>query len=96
MVEIKAKLSYYRVAPRKVRLVADLIRGKKADEALVQLSFIGKRSAPDIAKLLKSAISNAKNNYKVDTEAVDLYIKEIKVDGGPSRSEEHTSELQSH
>lgn len=82
--EIKAKLNYCRVSSRKVRLVAGLIRGKKVDEALAAVSFVVKKSAPDIAKLLKSAISNAKNNYKIDTETSDLYIKEIKVDEGPS------------
>jgi len=84
MKEIKAKLNYYRVAPRKARLVADLVRGKKVDEALAQLMFLSKRSAPAIAKLLRSALSNAKNNYKIDAEKTDLYIKEIKVDEGPS------------
>ncbi len=84
MTEIKAKLSYYKTAPRKVRLVADLVRGKKVDEAMAQLSFMGQKSAPDIAKLLKSAISSAKHNYKVDTEKENLYIKEIRVDEGPS------------
>ncbi|NOY35339.1 MAG: 50S ribosomal protein L22 [bacterium] len=84
MEEVKAKLSYHRIAPRKARLVAGLVRGKKVDEALAQLMFLGKRSAPAIAKLLKSALSNAKNNHKIDTEKTNLYIKEIKVDEGPS------------
>lgn len=84
MADIKAKLSYYRVAPRKSRLVADLIRGKKVDDALAQLSFAGKKSALAIAKLLKSAVSSAKHNYKIDTDKTDLYIREIKVDEGPS------------
>ncbi len=84
MTEIKAKLSYHKVAPRKTRLVADLIRGKKVDDALAQLMFLSKRSAPAIAKLLKSAMSNAKNNNKIDTEKANLYIKEIRVDEGPS------------
>ncbi len=84
MFNVKAKLSYYRVAPRKVRLVADLIRGKKVSDALAQLSFAGKRSAPAIAKLLKSAVSSAKHNFKIDTDKTDLYVKEIRVDEGPS------------
>lgn len=81
--EIIAKLNYYRMAPRKVRLVAGLIRGKKVNEVLAQLAFVGKRSAPDMAKLLKSAISNAKNNFKIKDEQ-NLYIKKITVDEGPT------------
>lgn len=81
--EITAKLNYYRMSPRKVRLAAGLIRGKKVKEVLVQLAFTSKRSAPDMAKLLKSAISNAKNNFKIKDEQ-NLYIKKIKVDEGPT------------
>jgi large subunit ribosomal protein L22 len=81
--EIIAKLNYYRMAPRKVRLVAGLIRGKKVNEVLSQLAFTSKRFAPDMAKLLKSAISNAKNNFKIKDEQ-NLYIKKIKVDEGPT------------
>ncbi len=83
MAEVTAKLKYYRVTPRKVRLVAGLIRGKNVKNAIIQLNFLEKKSAPIIAKLLKSAISNAKHNYKIDAEKTDLYIKEIKVDEGP-------------
>ncbi|MEW5907839.1 MAG: 50S ribosomal protein L22 [Patescibacteria group bacterium] len=82
--EIRAKLRYARMAPRKMRLVADLVRGQKIDKAFLQLSFSKKKSAPIIAKLLKSAVSNARHNYKIDTENKDLYIKEIRVDEGPS------------
>lgn len=81
--EIIAKLNYYRMAPRKVRLVAGLIRGKKVNEVLAQLAFVSKRSVPDMAKLLKSAISNAKNNFKIKDEQ-NLYIKKITVDEGPT------------
>lgn len=83
MAEATAKLKYYRVTPRKARLVASLIRGKNVKNAITQLNFLEKKSAPAIAKLLKSAISNAKHNYKIDAEKTDLYIKEIKVDEGP-------------
>jgi large subunit ribosomal protein L22 len=82
--DIKAKLNYYRMSPRKVRLVADLIRGKKTDDAVAQLTFCKKRSAPTFLKLLKSALSNAKNNFKTDTDKDNLYIKEIRVDEGPT------------
>jgi len=84
MSEITAKLSYYRIAPRKVRLVADLIRGKNTKAAVAQLTFLNKRSSPMMLKLLKSAISNAKNNAKIDVENTDLFVKTITVDDGPS------------
>jgi len=81
MIESKAKLSHLRVSPRKVRLVADLVRGRKIDDALAQLKFAEKKSAPIIAKLLKSAAANAKSNSKT-TEESDLYVSEIRVDEG--------------
>lgn len=84
MINIMAKLKYYHVAPRKVRLAADLVRGKKVKDAIVQLKFLKKESSNEIAKLLKSAVSNAKHNFKVDTNKEDLYVKEIRVDDGPS------------
>jgi len=76
-----AKLRYLRIAPRKVRLVADLIRRKKAEEAQNILQFTNKRAAPVLLKLLKTAISNAKNNFRLDEG--NLYISKILVDGGP-------------
>ena len=82
--EITAKLNYYRMTPRKIRLVADLVRGKKAKEALSQLKFSSKKAAPIIAKLLKSAISNAKNNLKIKKDEENLYVKKITVDEGPT------------
>ncbi len=80
--EYRAKLSYLRIAPRKTRLVADLIRGKSANFARDQLSFSTKRATEPLLKLLNSAISNAKNlNENVNED--DLYIKTITVDEGP-------------
>jgi len=78
---IEAYLRYLRIAPRKVRLVADLIRGKKVLEAQNILNFTTKRAAPILLKLLKSAISNAKHNFGL--EKPNLYISEIRVDEGP-------------
>ena len=78
--EIKASLNYLRIAPRKVRSVIDLIRGKEIGEAEMQLKFIARRASAPILKLLKSAIANAKNNFNVDKE--NLFIKEIKVNEG--------------
>ena len=57
--EVKAKLRFVRVGPRKARLVADLIRGKRSEEALNILTFTKKAAAKIVVKLLKSAIANA-------------------------------------
>ncbi len=76
---MKAALKTYRQSPRKVRLVADLIRGKKTSDALVTLQFANKRAAVELTKLLKSAIANAKN---LDADESKLYIKEIQVNKG--------------
>lgn len=79
MASITAKLNDYRQSPRKVRVVARSIKGKKASDALVALGFLAKRPADPIAKLIASALANARN-LSVDTE--NLIIKEIRVDGG--------------
>ena len=79
--DIKAKAKYIRIAPRKVRLVADLVRGKKVQPALDQLQFSPKKAARPVSKLIQSAIANAVNNYELVES--NLYIKEIKVDEGP-------------
>ncbi|MFH1129182.1 MAG: 50S ribosomal protein L22 [Patescibacteria group bacterium] len=78
--EIKASLNYLRIAPRKVRSVIDLIRGKEIKEAEAQLKFLSRRASAPVYRLLKSAIANAKSNFNVDKE--NLFIKEIKVDEG--------------
>jgi len=78
---MKAYLSYLRIAPRKVRLVADLIRGRKVDEALKILDFTVKKPALPLKKLLLSALANAKHNF--NKEEKNLYIKRITVDEGP-------------
>ncbi len=81
MTEVKAKLRYMRIAPRKMRLLADLVRGVDLDKAKRQLGFNDKKGAEPLLKLLKSAESNAKNNFKLEPDK--LFVKEIKVDGGP-------------
>jgi large subunit ribosomal protein L22 len=78
--EIKAKLNYLHIAPRKVRLVVDLIKGMDAKEAKTQLRFMPQRVAGYLIKLIDSAISNAENNLKIDKEG--LFIKQIRVDEG--------------
>jgi ribosomal protein L22 len=79
---VRAKARYVRVAPRKVRLVADQIRGMHIDDALAILRFSPRSAASDLAKLLDSAAANAENNH--DLIADDLQITEIKVDEGPT------------
>ncbi len=81
MPEVVAKLRHLRIAPRKVRLVADLIRKKPVNEALVILDFTRKKAALPLKKLLNSAIANAKNNFQLDPS--NLYISKITVDEGP-------------
>lgn len=81
MTDVKAKLNYLRIAPRKARLTADLIRGRSAQDAISQLKFSAKRGAGPLLKLLKSAVQNAKHNFNLEGE--NLYIKEIRVDQGP-------------
>ncbi len=80
--EVKAKLKFVRVAPRKARLVADLIRGKGSEDALNILTFTKKAAARIVIKLLKSAIANATQKKNVDVDR--LYIKKITVDQGPT------------
>ena len=77
-----AKLNYLRIAPRKVRLVADLIRGKKVGEAQAILNFTVKKATRPLLKLLKSAISNAKQNFQLLDES-NLYVSKIIVEEGP-------------
>lgn len=80
MIEVKAKLNYLRIAPRKVRLVANLIKGKSVIEAKNNLNFLLKKSAIPILKLLNSAINNAKNRFNMDEN--NLYIKTCIVNEG--------------
>jgi len=77
---MKAYLKNYRQSPRKVRLVADFVRGKKVGEILAQIKFLNKRASEPIKKLIESASANAKNNFGLEKE--DLYIKEIQVNKG--------------
>jgi large subunit ribosomal protein L22 len=77
---VTAKLTNYRQSPRKVRVVANLVRGKRVAEALAQLTFTAKRATDPLAKLIQSAIANAKNNHGLDAD--NLFVKEIRVDGG--------------
>ncbi len=81
--EAVAKLKNVPTSPRKMRLVADLIRGKKVTKALNILKFEPNHNAAKLEKLLLSAISNWQNKFEdVKLEEADLFIKEIQVDGG--------------
>lgn len=76
---MKAVLKNYRQSPRKVRLLADLVRGKRVAQALEALSFMNKRAAEPVTKLINSAVANAKQ----EGAAVEkLFVKSIAVDKG--------------
>ncbi|MFC5559509.1 50S ribosomal protein L22 [Ureibacillus thermophilus] len=78
----KAVARTVRIAPRKVRLVVDLIRGKQVGEAVAILRHTPKAASPVVEKVLKSAVANAEHNYNLDPN--NLYISEIYVDEGPT------------
>lgn len=81
--EAIAKLNNVPTPPRKMRLVADMIRGRKVSEALNILKFEAKQGAPKMEKLLLSAVANwQERNEDARLEDADLYIKEVRVDGG--------------
>lgn len=77
---ITAKLRNLRIAPRKVRLIADLIRGKQVEKAQAILQFSVKRGANPLLKLLNSAVASAKRK---DLDPAQLYVSRITVDEGP-------------
>ncbi len=79
--EVRATARFQRVSPRKARLVTDLITGRSADEALALLGSLPKGSAPLLAKLVRSAVANAENNYNMTME--ELYVKRATADEGP-------------
>ncbi len=80
MAEVIAKLNNLRISPRKVRLLAGLVRGKTATEARAFLSFCVKKGALPFKKLFDSAVANAKNNLHLKEE--ELCVASIKVDEG--------------
>ena len=80
--EAKAILRYARISSRKVKIVADLIRGKDAQEALSIVKFTPKASSEVIEKLLKSAIANAENNHGMNS--ANLYVDQIYANQGPT------------
>ncbi len=78
---VKAINKYLKISPKKMRLVANMIRGMKVDQAVDHLRFIPKKASPMILKILQSAIANAEHNFNLKKE--NLLIKEIFIDGGP-------------
>ena len=80
--EARAKATFERIAPRKVKIVLDLIRNKPAEEAMAILKFTPKAACEPVAKLLKSAVANAENNF--DMDVTRLYIAECSVSQGPT------------
>ncbi|PRO64603.1 50S ribosomal protein L22 [Alkalicoccus urumqiensis] len=78
--EAKAVAKQVRIAPRKARLVVDLIRGKEVGEAIAILNHTPKKASPVVEKLLNSAIANAEHNYEMEPDS--LVVSEIFVDEG--------------
>lgn len=84
--EFRAKARFVRVSPQKARLVLDLIKGKRVEDALTTLQFARKRIAPDIAALVRSAVQNAdylsgEKGFDVDVD--NLYVKAAIANDGP-------------
>jgi len=80
--EAQASARYIRVSPQKARLVVDLIRGRKVEEALAELNNSKKAVSRTVAKVLKSAMANAENTFHLDID--NLYVKRAFVDQGPT------------
>ena len=80
--EVKAEARYIRVSAQKARLVVDLIRGRKANDAIITLRSVNKRIAPAVEKVLHSAIANAQNQNE-DLDVDQLYVSEAYVNEGP-------------
>lgn len=81
--EVRAVTKFVKISPRKVRLVVDAVRGKRVQDALDVLRLMPQRAAVPVYKTVKSAASNAENNFNLDIS--DLVIKTITADDGPRR-----------
>jgi large subunit ribosomal protein L22 len=86
-VEAKSVAKYIRIAPRKIRIVMDLIRGKQIGEAFAILKFTPKVGADVIEKVLKSAVANAEHNFDMNVD--NLYVAAAYVDQGPTLKRIH-------
>jgi large subunit ribosomal protein L22 len=80
--DIKAKGKFLRISPPKVRLIADVVKGKSVEIGLNTLKFMPNKAAGLVEKILKSAVANADQNAKLNVDS--LYIKNVIVDGGPT------------
>jgi len=80
--EVKTQGKFIRISPIKARSVANLVRGKKALPAMTELKFMPQSAAKILGKVIKTAVSDAENNYSLDKN--DLVISQITVDKGPS------------
>ncbi len=78
---MKAKLRFVRISPRKIRPVAELVRGKPVDRSLAILKFCKRKGARILEKVIRSAVANAVENNKKDEES--LYVGEVRIDEGP-------------
>ena len=85
--EAKAVAKNVRIAPRKVRVVMNLIRGKKVADAIAILKFTPKVGSEAIDKVLKSAVANAENNFDMNVD--NLYVSSCFVDQGPTMKRIH-------
>ena len=85
--EVKATAKYIRIAPRKVRIVMNLVRGKSVADALAILKFTPKVGADAVEKVLRSAVANAENNFDMDVDR--LFISSAFVDQGPTLKRIH-------
>jgi large subunit ribosomal protein L22 len=82
MVEAKAHVRYVRISPTKVKIVLDLIRGKKLDEAISILRYMPQKAARLVEKLVLSAAANAENNHEMIRD--NLYVAEVYAGQGPT------------
>ena len=85
--EVKATAKYIRIAPRKVRIVMNLVRGKSVADALAIRKFTPKVGADAVEKVLRSAVANAENNFDMDVDR--LFISSAFVDQGPTLKRIH-------
>ena len=85
--EVKATAKYIRIAPRKVRIVMNLVRGKSVADARAILKFTPKVGADAVEKVLRSAVANAENNFDMDVDR--LFISSAFVDQGPTLKRIH-------
>ena len=85
--EVKPTAKYIRIAPRKVRIVMNLVRGKSVADALAILKFTPKVGADAVEKVLRSAVANAENNFDMDVDR--LFISSAFVDQGPTLKRIH-------